>query len=160
MKRYYQEDGKHYIWIDGEYTEVALKETRSVDHYGTLYGVSIDTDDYTDTLQMWVCLDGAVFLPWDWTGGEDCGWTVDDAHKAYELDGLPYLSPWDSNPQAATVAEACEVLDITKARIVQLISDGTLTAQKDGGQWLILTDSIAHYWLHRKGPGQPKKVAK
>jgi excisionase family DNA binding protein len=158
MKRIYQENEKTYIWTDEEYAEVKLTTAERISGYGTRYDIEIDLPNYNKTIPMWVTDDDAVFLPWDWEGTDPNQWTADDQTKAIMLDGLPRLSPWQRNPNVTTVPEACKVLGITKARAKQLIDDGTLKAQKDGRDWLVWTDDVAHYWIHRRRPGQPKKT--
>ena len=54
-----------------------------------------------------------------------------------------------------TTNDASKLLGVSRGRIVQLISEGVLRAEKPGRDWLINTKDISRA-RHRARPGRPK----
>ncbi len=55
-----------------------------------------------------------------------------------------------------SVAEAAAELGITRARVNQLIDNGTLTAQKIGRSYVISKDELEKARQRNRSPGRPR----
>jgi excisionase family DNA binding protein len=60
--------------------------------------------------------------------------------------------------ELVTVAEAAEIIGLSRVRVRQLVASGTLPAEKVGRDWLVRR-SVAERFARkeRRGPGRPRK---
>lgn len=57
-----------------------------------------------------------------------------------------------------TTKQAGERLGVTDARVRVLLTEGRLSGEKFGRDWLVSRESVENYQLSRRPAGRPKKI--